>query len=228
MRNTRVGFLGDPNFPTYGLQGTKGADIMFYQDLYEEYSKKSFMNIEDRPFAISGLEQRLSKALNAKNNSSRGYWGIVDEYWARGLLWRRADGVEKMIRLTRGPAGVPLPAPSWSWEGYSGAINYLKLSGSRTGMTTASYQGDRHLKGIAKDFYLPENEEVDDVNRDIVFDDPATRSLRGPLKVVVIGNLKVEGVPREDVRNFVLVLAKKTPARDDLYERVGAVSFTGR
>lgn len=175
-----------------------------------------------------------------KNNSSRGYWGIVDDHWARGLLWRRADGVQNMIRLTRGPAGG-LAAPSWSWEGYSGAINYMKpeprtvewhsqdvtlpwakMQGSRDRMTTASYQGDRFLKGKAKDFHLPEDEGGDGIHHDILFDDPAARALRGPFKVLVVGHLKLEGVPREKVRNFVLVLAKKTSASDIVYERVGA------
>jgi Heterokaryon incompatibility protein (HET) len=59
MRNTRVGILGDPNFPIYGLQSSKGGFLFFYEGLYELYSKLSFSNIEDRLFAISGLEQRL-------------------------------------------------------------------------------------------------------------------------------------------------------------------------
>jgi hypothetical protein len=47
MRNKQVGFLGDPNFPSYGMHGSKGGDIVFYEDLYEQYSELTFSNIED-------------------------------------------------------------------------------------------------------------------------------------------------------------------------------------
>jgi hypothetical protein len=125
MKNTRVGFLSDLNFPTCGLGGTKGGDIVFYEDLYEQYSKLSFSKDEDRPFAINGLEQRLSKALREKCGSYLGYFGIFDDYWGQGLVWRRVVGVGKMIRLTRGACGGD-PSPSWSWQDHAGGISFMK------------------------------------------------------------------------------------------------------
>lgn len=246
MKNTRVAFLGDPNFPSYGMHGGKGGDIAFYEDLYEQYSRLSFSKIEDRPFAISGLEQRLSQALKEKGRSDRGYWGIFSDYWGRGLLWRRAADTDRMIRLTSGPSGGA-PAPSWSWEGYSGAITFIKpdprsvqwlseevllpwsqnLSSHAQQMTTASYHGERCLKGMACDFALPPKGCDESVHYDIIFDDPVSLHDRGDLKVLTIGLLKIKDAVRKNVRNYVLILARKSPASSNVFERVGAGSMDG-
>jgi hypothetical protein len=246
LKNTRVAFLGDPNFPSYGMHGGKGGDIAFYEDLYEQYSRLSFSKIEDRPFAISGLEQRLSQALKEKGRSDRGYWGIFDNYWGRGLLWRRAADTDRMVRLTSGPSGGA-PAPSWSWEGYSGAITFMKpephtvewlsrevslpwsqtLNSQAQQMTTASYHGERCLKGMARDFVLPKNSGDDPANHDIIYDDEAGLQDRGDLKVLIIGLLKVKGCARKNVRNYVLILARKRSASYNIFERVGAGFMDG-
>lgn len=244
MKNTRVGFLSDPNFPSFGMQGSKGGDIVFYEDLYEQYSKLSFSKIEDRPFAISGLEQRLTQALKEKGGSDRGYWGIFDDYWGRGLLWHRASGVDKMIRLTRGATGGD-PAPSWSWEGFSGGITFMKpeprtvewlstevtlpwsrIHNAQSRMTTASYHGERSLRGLARDF-TPGKTLGTNLNDDIIYDDKVDCLNRGPLKVLIIGRLKMEGRSREQVRNYVLILARKNSTPEDVYERIGAGILDG-
>jgi hypothetical protein len=244
MKNTRVGFLGDPNFPSFGMHGSKGGNIVFYEDLYEQYSKLSFSKIEDRPFAISGLEQRLTQALKEKGGSDRGYWGIFDDYWGRGLLWQRATGVDKMIRLTKGANGGD-PAPSWSWEGFSGGITFMKpeprtvewlsnevtlpwsqIHSAQSRMTTASYHGERWMRGLARYFSPGKNMGVN-VNDDIIYDDEAGCLNRGPLKVLIIGRMKVEGSSREQVRNYVLILASKKSAPEDVYERIGAGFLDG-
>ena len=242
MRNPRVGFLGDPNFPTYGLRGSKGGDIVFYEDLYEQYSKLSFSHIEDRPFAINGLEQRLSKALKEKGGSDLGLWGIFDDYWGRGLLWRRSDDTKRMIKLTRGPNGGD-PAPSWSWEGHFGGITFMKpeghtvewlhdevilpwrnAQGSQSGMTTASYQGERRLTGKARDFSIPEI-QTDSVS--VVYDDDENQAKRQPQKCIVISRMRVKGLSQKEVRNYVLILARKEAAAENVYERIGAGFMNG-
>jgi hypothetical protein len=246
MKNTRVGFLGDPNFPRYGMRGSKGGDIVFYEDLYEQYSNLAFSKFEDRPFAISGLEQRLSKALKEKGGSDLGYWGIFDDYWGRGLLWRRAAGVEKMARLTNGPSGGDA-APSWSWEGHSGGITFMKpdphsvhwlsdevilpwrrAQDPQARMTTASYHGERCLRGIARDFIILEKGQVNDVvKEDIIYDNDADRMERGPLKCLIIGRMNVKDRSREEVLNYILILAKKKSAPGNVYERIGAGFLDG-
>jgi serine/threonine protein kinase len=242
MRNPRVGFLGDPNFPTYGLRGSKGGDIVFYEDLYEQYSKLSFSHIEDRPFAINGLEQRLSKAIKEKGGSDLGLWGIFDDYWGRGLLWRRSDDTKRMIKLTKGPNGGD-PAPSWSWQGHFGGITFIKpeghtvkwlhdevilpwknAQGSQSGITTASYYGERHLTGKARDFTIP-GIQSDSVS--IVYDDDGNQGQRRPQKCIVIGRMKVNGLSQKEVRNYVLILARKESAAENVYERIGAGFMKG-
>jgi hypothetical protein len=148
-----------------------------------------------------------------------------------------------MIRLTSGPSGGD-PAPSWSWEGYSGGITFMKpeprtvewlsrevalpwsqAQGPQAQMTTASYHGERCLRGMALDFSIPRKNQGGDMN--IVYDDKADRLNRGPLKVLIIGRMKVEGRSREEVRNYVLVLARKKWALEHVYERIGAGFIDG-
>ncbi|KAK0100157.1 hypothetical protein ONS95_008496 [Cadophora gregata] len=245
MRNKRVGFLGDPNFPTYGLKGTKGGDITFYESLYEDYSRKSFTHIEDRPFAISGLEQRLHQALDEKIGSGGGFWGIFDHYWGRGLLWQREANVERMIRLRRGASGREA-APSWSWEGHSGGITFMKpdphtvdwlsdevilpwtkAKESHSRMTTASYRGERALKGKALEWKHDPHLNHDDTYESIVYDDEANLPSRDILRILVVGRKKLTEYQHSQVRkhSYVLVLAPKGVASGYIYERVGAGSL---
>ena len=65
------------------------------------------------------------------------------------------------------------------------------------------------------------------VNDDIIYDDEAGCLNRGPLKVLIIGRMKVEGRSREQVRNYVLILASKKSAPEDVYERIGAGFLDG-
>lgn len=248
MQNQFVGFLGDPNFPTYGISGSKGLAIAFYEDLYERYSRLSLSRDTDRPFAISSLEQRLVKALRdktlrEKRVSSTGYWGVFDEFWGRGLLWRRDADTPKMIRLKVDDRDRQ-PAPSWSWEGHSGGISFMKpephtviwLSKEVTlpwkhrhhdSASTTSYHGDTFLRGIARDFRLPVLKKGQDAQTisskmDIRYDDDEALDTRRPLKTLIVGRMDVKERSLKEVRNYVLIIAKKKESGDNVYESVGA------
>lgn len=108
---------------------TPGARIRLFQSLYMQYSRLGFTRPSDRPFAIAGLEKRLVQSLGVC-----GGLGVLDdrrsaELLRRFLLWRRAEDCDTLeaIRFDRSQrkgAGMP---PSWSWMGFSGAIEYLDL-----------------------------------------------------------------------------------------------------
>jgi serine/threonine protein kinase len=237
MKNNYESFLGDPNFPNYGLRHKKGGDIAFYEFLYEQYSTLSFTRPEDRPVAIGGLEQRLIGALKQKGRSGLGSFGIFDDYWGRGLLWQRSSDTPKMTRLTS-RAGGGSPAPSWSWMGHTGGITFMKHNphsvkwlpseivfpwsdqqGPRA--STTSYRGDLGLRGFARGFRLPESGDSAD-RLDIVYEDKDLLVGR-QLKCVVIGRMNLENRSMKQVRNYVLILAElKIPGRVHVYERVGA------
>jgi hypothetical protein len=248
MSNKYEMFLGDPNFPSYGLRHRKGGDIAFYEFLYEQYSTLSFTRIEDRSVAICGLEQRLIRALKDKGQSGFGNFGLFDEYWGRGLLWQRAWRKQQssegsgMARLTSGAGGGP-PAPSWSWMGHTGGITFMKhdphsvewlaneitfpwskMKGPRP--STTAYRGDMCLRGYARDFHTPEGEDAS-IKLDIVYENPDLLVGRQQ-KCLIIGRMKKKHQSIQQVRHYVLILAPKGPLhRHDVYERVGAGSIHG-
>jgi hypothetical protein len=240
MKNSYESFLGDANFPWYGLHHRKGGDIAFYESIYEQYSTLSFTHQEDRPIAIAGLEKRLITALQQKGGSQHGCFGIFDEYWGRGLLWQRASGAPKMTRIVDKRSGG-ITAPSWSWMGHTGSISFMKHNphtvewlvsevtlpwenGPR--QDTTSYRGDVGLKGLARNFKIPLGMEAT-YKADIVFEDSCAPSGR-KLKCMVVGRIRMEDRTVEQVRNYVLVLTQKdTRGRTNVYERIGAGSLQG-
>jgi hypothetical protein len=60
-------------------------------------------------------------------------------------------------------------------------------------MTTATYHGDRCLRGMAQNFVLPEKRLGHDMSHDIIYDGDIVAANRGPLKVLILGSLKIEG-----------------------------------
>jgi hypothetical protein len=80
----------------------------------------------DKPFAISGLEQRLTESLEDVSGA-----GIFGKHRGRCLLWRRAEGTETLNRIAFPTTGAHNP-PSWSSMASSGAITYIDVPGDST------------------------------------------------------------------------------------------------
>ncbi|QDS78034.1 hypothetical protein FKW77_003054 [Venturia effusa] len=239
IKNPYEAFLGDPHFPSYGLRYNKGGDIAFYERLYEQYSTLAFSQPEDRSNAVGGLEQRLLRALKAKGGSDLGNFGIFDDYWGRGLLWKRSEQTPQMDRLLEGAHGGP-PAPSWSWMGHTGGITFLKpeshsvewltnevvfpWSRSTDPRTSTNvHRGALGLRGFARDFTVGQSDDAAEKDRlEVVYENPDLVATRR-LKCMVIGRMKMDNRSKREVRNYVLILGQKvSPGRDDLYERIGA------
>ncbi|KAI1326039.1 hypothetical protein F5Y16DRAFT_248365 [Xylariaceae sp. FL0255] len=130
LHNNMADFLGDSNFPEKTMKAQRGLKIAYFQDLFKLYSRLKFSHIEDRPFAIEGLENRLRAAYNTK-----GAFGILDDgpgkgLFHRSLLWiREEDDDENNPNLSMDPIYFPkgrkVSVPSWSWMAYKGRIDYL-------------------------------------------------------------------------------------------------------
>jgi len=151
-------------------------------------------------------------------------------------------GVEKMTRLESKRKGG-ITAPLWSWMGHTGGISFIKpdphtvewlvnevtlpwtdKKGPRP--ETTSYRGEVGLKGIARDFRIPES--GNEVHKaDIIFDDPDMPGGR-KLKCMVIGRKIMQERTIDNVRNYVLIIMQKvSTGRQDVYERVGAGFLQG-
>ncbi|KAM7210022.1 hypothetical protein V8F06_014596 [Rhypophila decipiens] len=142
MVNQIASFIGDPSFPSVALSGNRGAEIRWYQELYEQYSRLSLSHLQDRPIAIRGLESRLIAAFAKKypEKDITGAYGVLHDgrdggLLHRGLLWRRGSAEGKAHGRTLGLRAINFPPghedipPSWSWMAYSGGIDFIKVPG---------------------------------------------------------------------------------------------------
>ena len=88
----------------------------FIDFLMESYSRCRLSVKTDRVVALSGLEDRIARALNCQRR-----YGIFASYLHRNLLWLRSD--KKMERIGYGTQNVP----SWSWMAYDGGIWFMDI-----------------------------------------------------------------------------------------------------
>ncbi|KAK3368274.1 hypothetical protein B0H63DRAFT_565004 [Podospora didyma] len=145
MTNKLASFLGDPSFPSLALNGNRGEEIRWYQELYAQYSRLGISHVKDRPIAIRGLESRLIAELKRKYQGFEGAHGVLDDGPSGGLLhrslmWRRGHDVMSLKRIVF-PSGHD-GAPSWSWMSYEdgtkggtkggvmGGIDFIQMEGS--------------------------------------------------------------------------------------------------
>lgn len=118
LRSAKSPFLSDPYFPQSQGLLRSFDEVRLFQSLFERYSRLGIADMTDRPFAISGLEQRLAAAFETQCRH-----GVFERYLHRSLLWRRSEAT-RMNRI-RFPDGETVP--SWSWMAYDGKIEYLKI-----------------------------------------------------------------------------------------------------
>ncbi len=86
----RAAFLGDLNFPDFGMSHKFSTQLYLITALYEHYSALSFTHYTDKSIAISGMELRLtgsstSRAALAFFNSINqgGFRGSERKTWNR-------------------------------------------------------------------------------------------------------------------------------------------------
>jgi hypothetical protein len=229
--------MGDSDFPTYATTGqNQYAQRYLFTHLFEEYSRLGFSWYQDKHLAISGLEQRLTKAFNDTSGA-----GVFKKWQGRCLLWTRAAGVDQLTPIdftnvregkddSKSPNQVkPKMPPSWSWMAYEGGINYHEPPDQQlewndlvnvhlTGSAETSWiyaEEDLRMEAEVREFAICEDEDQAEI--DLIYDNPIDdpRILgSGPCagKCIKIGTL--------DARVYVLIVRLKTGKAT--YERIGA------
>ncbi|CAI0643816.1 unnamed protein product [Colletotrichum noveboracense] len=233
LKNDFASFLGDPKFPDFAMRSTRGEKIRLYQIFYSQYSRLEFTRIEDRPFAIIGLEKRLIQAFNA-----RGGYGILDDgegLLYRSLLWRRpSNGTLEKIKF---PPERNISIPTWSWMAYKGGIDYFdplwngfewEQSELQSPWTTDTSAGNTSTVNNAISFNVTvrnfDLEDGDKKHSKLFFDMLVVgeRPTSG-LKCVVIARPKA-GVRTIDRRCYVLLVTPQSSSDHggvETFERVG-------
>ena len=233
----------DPNFPKVAIQYSRGGQILFYQDLYSQYSRLKFTRIGDRPIAIAGLEKRVIHAFN-----TLGGFGVFDDGHSllrRTLLWHRGFGESTLDRIEF-PPDRHMTVPTWSWMAYEGGIDYLDLPfdgvdweekeirspwkpGSAGVWHTVDQIGITELSAVARDFDFKESTGQ---QSQIIYDIPATTDgvVNQQVKCVVVGRLKSVEYPERDKMHYVLLITQRpsqTFRGEQVYERVGVGYMPG-
>jgi hypothetical protein len=229
------------------MDSTRGSKILYYQDLYMQYSRLAFSRIEDRPIAISGLEKRLIRAFNAHAGVYGGY-GVFDDgvgggLLHRSLLWQRGADEHSMERIVF-PTDRDVAVPTWSWMAYKGGIDYLELpfkhvkweeddirSPWRPKNTESSQAADQaasySLTATARDFDT--SAAIGDEKVEVVHDIPGKPGNR-TLKCVVVG--REEGTQSiDEKRHYLLIISPKGHSYTEpapVFERVGVAYMPGK
>lgn len=207
-------FLGDSNFPSFGLQFYKDERIRLVQHFYEAYSALGLSHASDRSQAVVGLQRRIARAFGSTASH-----GVLWRWPERILLWR-ATRPGSLTRIDyRGQGSAP---PSWSWMAYDGRITFMEIpfagvewTGNLSGPPDAA--GDGHVSAEASGLYVTSEELM----ARAVLDMQGVDIVEGSWKCVLLGKGK-EG-QEDDAAHYVLLI-RPVPYSDPsggLYERVG-------
>lgn len=215
-------FLGDSNFPSFGLQFYKDERIQLVQHFYEAYSALALSHASDRSQAVAGLQRRIARAFG-----SAATYGVLWRWQERTLLWRAArPGALTPIdyRLDCGSSAQP---PSWSWMAYDGRITFMDIPfdgvewmSNVCGPADATEDGGVSAK--ASELCLDGEELMTRAILDVqgvTFDEDSW-------KCVLVGKEKCE--QESDAAHHVLLI-RPAPSSvgpsDDLYGRVGVATL---
>lgn len=244
-----VGFLGDPNFPEKALRNdnnsetSRGQKIMYFQQLFKDYSRLQFSHMADKPIAIRGLETRLYAAYRVS-----GAFGILNDgrdggLFHRSLLWRR-DQEDPMTPINF--TGRNMYVPTWSWMAYEGSIDYLLLREfnqvhwekddvcppninlQNTSLETVALAGELDILVKAREFSEAAEREGHYVVR---YDSKRTTSSDGNRPCCVVVAKHKGGASAAEKLHYVLIVAPKDKTGKGgkmVYERLGVGYMLGR
>lgn len=214
------------------LRSYKGMRILFFQYIYEQYSRLEFTFETDRAVGIAGIEAKVARVYRAEAT-----FGILDDpqersYLCRSLLWQRAETEQSLRRIGYSHHNH---VPSWSWMAVMGSITYMNIPFETVEWRTdidsptcaiealqhGSSQPPNSLSARARKFER-ENEDR------VVFDRPETVGCE-ILKCVVFGieSAHHQGVNESGIeypRKHYGLLVQLAPGIG-AYERVGVVVF---
>lgn len=109
-------FEQDPFFPERLFSSGYGETLKFIQNIIVDYSSRGITDNTDIVVVLSGLENRISRALGCKT-----IYGIFGLYLHRTLLWKRSG--EEMERIAYKNHCKVL---SLSWMAYNGGVEFLE------------------------------------------------------------------------------------------------------
>ncbi|KAJ4089778.1 hypothetical protein NW769_013220 [Fusarium oxysporum] len=231
--NEKASLLGDSSFPASVEARYKGGRVMLVQALYNQYSKRTFWDSQDRPIAISGLEKRLTTAFN-----TRGGYGVFETFLERSLLWKKVDTTGS-LRLIKFPKDRNVP--SWSWMAYDGVISYVEADFNKVAWTKEYSSPFDSGSGAAGKWYweadktnrpsvlalekvrelksLPTNEAA----RTISFDTSASdgKGLK-EFRCLVLGKVKLDNVIGPHILKCFVLIIKPSTDNQTVFTRVGA------
>jgi hypothetical protein len=92
-----------------------GGAASVFEKIFAGYSARVLSKAKDRPYAIAGLDSRLSELYKTKCSH-----GIVHCCLGRSLLWLRS-GDERMKKIVDSSVEM---VPSWSWMKFEEVIRY--------------------------------------------------------------------------------------------------------
>lgn len=220
----KTSFFSDPDFPESMSKTYKGVRILFFEEIYETYSRLDFTMERDRSVGMAGLETRLARVYNA-----RARYGLLDvfnhpSYLRRSLLWQRASKTEALRRI-RYPEHRQVP--TWSWMALMGPIAYVDIPfdvvvwsddlESPFNEHLASERDDvantrhRTIRGAARTFVQQPADEV------VLDREPNDSGL--VLTCVVLGTQHQDGRDR----HYGIVVSRIDGQK--VYERIGVVTF---
>ncbi|CAD6449984.1 b5fc90c4-77a7-4a6f-9a96-77317750b6f1 [Sclerotinia trifoliorum] len=239
LRNDKIAFLGDPNFPDYTIRPTStvGEQIDLFIHLFQTYTKLEFSYPEDRPVAIDGLMERLTVAFKTRSLA-----GLFETFWGRCLLWRRAENVELLRKIPHGTHSRRVP-PTWSWMAFDGAISFIEplggqvdwnnsgvtlpfanLNCDQTSWLKTSRQNDSlAIQAKAFDFNIHAGAGKSEAS--IFYDG----EMITPTKCVIVGTDKQNSNDASTKKHYVLIVKPVSEASNRMsYERVGAGYMSGK
>ncbi|KAK7212908.1 hypothetical protein V2G26_020086 [Clonostachys chloroleuca] len=218
MKNRKVSFLGDSNFPYSAEAYKEGRKLQHYQDLYEKFSTLGLTYPSDRPRAISGLETRLMKAMD-----SAGGYGVFESHFHRGLLWHRELSTPRLERIELKSDDK---VPSWSWTAFSGEIRYMNVplgKFDKNDRIMSPFQVDKpttsNVSGSearSREIKVPLRTLTENHQGWLILDDPE-RELEKPLHCVVVGKNHQQHHGKQ--AHYVLLVQENREI--EAYERVG-------
>ncbi|TEY36395.1 hypothetical protein BOTCAL_0553g00050 [Botryotinia calthae] len=239
LKNDKIAFLGDPNFPDYKIRpsSTVGDQIKLFIDLFQTYTRLEFSHPEDRPIAIDGLMDRLTIAFKTRSLA-----GLFKTYWSRCLLWRRADDTAPLKKIPHGTHSRRTP-PTWSWMAFNGAISFIELGGGQVSWNDAEVKlpfanlaGDQTswlrkscqndsvaIQTKVFDFDIPANASRSEAY--IYYDDPTISTA----KCAIVGTDKYHGNDTSMKKHYVLIVKPLSHSLGGTsYERCGVGYMLGK
>ncbi|OCK81870.1 HET-domain-containing protein [Lepidopterella palustris CBS 459.81] len=240
LKNDKIAFLGDANFPDYTIRPTStvGEQIDLFIDLFQRYTRLEFSYPEDRPIAIDGLMERLTHAFKTRSLA-----GLFETFWGRCLLWRRADGAEPLKKIPRGTHTLKIP-PTWSWMAFNGVISFIEPEGGQVNWndhdiilpfadrTQASWLRTSHrgdsvaIRAKAFDFEIAVGASESEA---FISYDGDNVSTSASTKCVIIGSEKQQVSDAGTRIHYVLIVKATSDAPGTTsYERVGVGYLLGK